>query len=122
VLAAINLVETRMGRIVGPSSAGAQGPMQFLPATWARYGEGGDIHDARAAIAAAARLLAANGAARDLSSALYHYNPSVHYVRGVLAFAAAIASDIRTFYGYYGWRVYAATTAGTFMLPEGYGA
>ena len=43
-------------------------------------------------------------------------------MRGVLAFAAAIASDIRTFYGYYGWRVYAATTAGTFMLPEGYGA
>ena len=122
VLAAINLVETRMGRIVGPSSAGAQGPMQFLPATWARYGDGGDIHDAHDAIAAAARLLAANGAPRDLSTALYHYNPSVHYVRGVLAFAAAMAGDIRTFYGYYGWRVYAATTAGTFLLPEGYGA
>jgi hypothetical protein len=121
VLAAINLVETRMGRIVGPSSAGAQGPMQFLPATWARFGGGGDIHDAHDAIAAAARLLRANGALRDLSSALYHYNPTVHYVRGVLGFSSAMASDIRSFYAYYGWRVYVSTTAGTFLLPEGYG-
>ena len=54
VLAAINLVETRMGRIVVPGSAAAQGPMQFLPATWARYGGGGDVdnpHDATAAAA-----------------------------------------------------------------------
>src|SRR3712207_536212 len=33
-LAAIHLVETRMGRIRGVSVAGAQGPMQFLPSTW----------------------------------------------------------------------------------------
>src|SRR5438876_10426882 len=33
-LAAINLIETNMGRIQGLSSAGAQGPMQFMPATW----------------------------------------------------------------------------------------
>ena len=122
VLAAINLVETRMGRIVVPGSAAAQGPMQFLPATWARYGGGGDVDNPHDATAAAARLLAANGAARDLTSALHHYNTSVHYARGVLAFAAAMDADIRTFYGYYGWRVYAATTAGTFLLPEGYGA
>jgi len=32
-LAAINLIETGMGRIRGLSSAGAQGPMQFLPTT-----------------------------------------------------------------------------------------
>jgi membrane-bound lytic murein transglycosylase B len=96
--------------------------MQFLPTTWARYGSGGDIHDAHDAIAAAAHLLEANGATRDLSTALYHYNPSSHYVRGVLAFASAMAADIRSFYGYYGWQVYAATTAGTFLLPEGYGA
>ena len=31
-LAAIHLVETRMGRIRGVSTAGARGPMQFLPA------------------------------------------------------------------------------------------
>ena len=46
VLAAIMLVETRMGRIHSRSSAGAQGPMQFLPATWEAYGLGGDVHDA----------------------------------------------------------------------------
>ena len=34
-LAAIHLVETRMGRIRGVSVAGAQGPMQFMPGTWA---------------------------------------------------------------------------------------
>ena len=121
VLAAINLVETRMGRIVGPSSAGAQGPMQFLPATWARYGAGGDIHDPRDAVFAAARLLRAKGALRDMASALYHYNPSTSYGRGVLAFAGVMAAVPRAFYACYGWRVYVSITSGTFLLPEGYG-
>src|SRR5262249_19873239 len=43
-LAAIHLVESRMGRIRGNSTAGAQGPMQFIPGTWAAFGEGGDIN------------------------------------------------------------------------------
>ncbi|EUA23383.1 transglycosylase SLT domain protein [Mycobacterium xenopi 4042] len=43
-LAAINLIETRFGSINGVSTAGAQGPMQFLPSTFAAYAEGGDIH------------------------------------------------------------------------------
>src|SRR5204862_633292 len=47
VLASIHLIETRMGRIRGTSTAGAQGPMQFLPTTWTRYGDGGDINDNR---------------------------------------------------------------------------
>src|SRR3981081_367797 len=40
-LAAINLIETNMGRIRGLSSAGAHGPMEFMPATWGRHGRGG---------------------------------------------------------------------------------
>src|SRR4029077_9321417 len=44
-LAAIHLVETRMGRIHGNSTAGAQGPMQFIASTWAAYGGGGDVND-----------------------------------------------------------------------------
>jgi hypothetical protein len=43
-LAAINLIETRFGSIDGVSAAGAQGPMQFLPSTFAAYGAGGDIN------------------------------------------------------------------------------
>jgi hypothetical protein len=35
VLAAIGQVESGHGRNVGPSTAGALGPMQFLPSTWA---------------------------------------------------------------------------------------
>src|SRR5262249_10113281 len=50
VLAAVNLVETSMGRVIGLSTAGAQGPMQFMPGTWTRYGLGGDVWNPRDAI------------------------------------------------------------------------
>jgi membrane-bound lytic murein transglycosylase B len=81
-LAAVHLVETFIGRIRGTSNAGAQGPMQFIPSTWAAYGEG-DINDTGDAIRAAARYLRANGAPRDMATALHRYNPSHHYVRAV---------------------------------------
>src|SRR5438309_1014939 len=68
-LAAINLVETRMGRIRGVSSGGARGPMQFMPATWAYYGRG-DIDNPHDAILAAGRYLAAHGAPSDMAGAL----------------------------------------------------
>src|SRR4051794_2813036 len=60
LLAAVNFVESDFGRLREASVAGAQGPMQFLPSTWERWGRG-DIHDPHAAILAAARFLRANG-------------------------------------------------------------
>jgi transglycosylase-like protein with SLT domain len=117
-LAAIHLVETRVGRIRGTSSAGAQGPMQFLPSTWTRYGRGGDIHATGDAILAAARLLRANGAPADMASALYAYNPSRRYVRAVSAYASQLRANHRAFLGYYHWQVF----YGDILLPEGYPA
>src|SRR5687767_7081990 len=69
-LASINLVESRMGRIRGDSIAGAQGPMQFMPATWAAYGQG-DVNNYRDAIMGAARYLKAAGAPGDMPKALF---------------------------------------------------
>jgi len=119
--AAIHLVETRLGRIRGTSTAGAQGPMQFIPATWERYGQG-DINDNHDAILAAARLLEANGAPSDVSRALYRYNNSFKYVDAVQSYAQLMLEDERAFLGYYQWQVYYSTTGGTFVLPEGYPA
>ncbi|WP_369067079.1 transglycosylase SLT domain-containing protein [Kocuria carniphila] len=39
------------------SSAGAQGIAQFIPDTWAKYGNGGDIHDPEDSIAAYGRYM-----------------------------------------------------------------
>jgi transglycosylase-like protein with SLT domain len=118
-LAAIELVETRMGRIHGLSSAGAQGPMQFMPATWAEYGKG-SINNQRNAIMAAARFLAANGGRRRIANALFHYNPSDSYVIAVESYAHEMRQDERAFYGYYFWQVLYRTVKGTYLLPVGY--
>jgi hypothetical protein len=122
VLAAVNLVETRMGRIVGLSGAGAQGPMQFMPATWARYGLGGDVWNPRDAILGAANYLAANGGASDvgLDRALRRYNNDIRYVRAVRHYAAMMDADPRAFVGLHAWPVEYRTTAGDIPLPTGY--
>ena len=113
VLAAVNLVESAFGRLRNTSTAGAQGPMQFIPSTWAAYGMGGDIRDPRDAILGAANYLHASGAPRDIRRALYAYNPSAHYVNAVMAYADRIRRDPRAFFSYYSWQVYVRTTAGT---------
>jgi cell wall-associated NlpC family hydrolase len=103
VLAAIGTVESGNGTSnlpgvhSGSNSAGAEGPMQFLPATFAAYDEpvppGGATppspYDATDAVYAAARMLCANGARNgaDISAAVYSYNHSAAYVSEVLALA-----------------------------------
>jgi hypothetical protein len=115
-LAAIHLVETRMGRIRGDSVAGAKGPMQFLPSTWAIYGRGGDINSTHDSIVAAARLLRSKGAPGNMAAALYAYNPSQRYVRAVTAYAGVMAAQERTYLAYHAWQVY----YGDILLPEGW--
>lgn len=119
-LAAIHLVETRMGRIRGTSSAGAQGPMQFLPTTWELYGAGGDINDSRDAILAAARLLRHHGAPDDMAQALWHYNPSESYVGAVREYAGVMRRSSWAYAGYWHWRVLYRHARGTYVLPVGY--
>lgn len=120
VLAAINFVETAFGRVAGVSTAGAQGPMQFMPSTFAAYGAGGDILAPRDAIMAAGRYLAANGFARDPDHALYRYNNSMQYVRAINDYAAVLAADPAGLRGYHRWGVYVNTTAGDVLLPDDY--
>lgn len=119
-LAAINFIESRFGRIVGLSSAGAHGPMQFMPSTFAAYGDGGDILSPHDSIMAAGRYLAASGFADDQDHALYRYNNSDLYVRAVKDYAAVLATDSTAFTGYYRWDVYYRTTSGEVLLPIGY--
>jgi len=115
-LAAIHLTETRMSRIRGNSSAGAQGPMQFLPATWSIYGAGGDINADHDAIFAAARLLESRGAPANMAKALFAYNNSEHYVKAIAFYAEVIRADERAYDGYHAWQVY----YGDRLLPEGF--
>jgi hypothetical protein len=121
-LAAINFVETAFGRISGVSTAGAQGPMQFMPSTFAAYGAGSDILSPHDSIMAAGRFLAAHGFADDRDSAIYRYNNSQRYVRAINQYAAVIAAHPEDFAGYYRWDVYYKSTAGDIVLPEGYSA
>jgi hypothetical protein len=120
ILAGINLIETGMGRIDGLSSAGAQGPMQFLPSTWEEVSEGGDIDSPSDAIDGAARYLVQRGGLEDIRDGLYGYNNSDNYVNAVLAYAELLELDERALRGFYNWEVYVGTASGTLWLPVGY--
>ena len=109
ILAAIGTVESDNGQSnlpgvhSGANAAGAEGPMQFEPGTFAAYDEpvppGGanppSPYDPTDAVYAAARLLCADGAAggADLSGAVYAYNHSTSYVAQVLALAQTYAAS-----------------------------
>jgi len=116
LLAAVNLVETGFNRIRSNSSAGAQGPMQFIPSTWQAYGMGGDIRDPRDAIMGAANYLSASGAPGDERAALLAYNPSTDYVNSVRAHARSMRRDVRAYYGLYSWQIFVRTPAGSRQL------
>ncbi len=102
VLAAIGQIESGDGANDGPSSAGALGPMQFMPATWAEWGIDGfgqtgtpDIMNPLDAVPSAARLLCAAGAGNPatLSQAIFAYNHANWYVAEVLALASEYAKN-----------------------------
>jgi len=103
ILAAIGQIESADGANVGPSSAGALGPMQFLPATWRTWGIAGfgrtgppDIMNPYDAVPSAARLLCADGAAgrgHALYQAIFDYNQAGWYVREVVGLASEYAKD-----------------------------
>jgi cell wall-associated NlpC family hydrolase len=102
VLAGIAKVESDFGKSKlpgvhsGSNSMGAEGPMQFEPATFAHYSvvapSGADPaspYDPADAIYSAARLLCADGGGNPahLHSAIFDYNHSDAYVALVLAYA-----------------------------------
>lgn len=88
-LAAINSVETDFGKNMSVSTAGAQGWMQFMPATWTTYGVDAngdgtkDPKNPNDAIYAAANYLKASGAPKDWHRAVFAYNHADWYVKMV---------------------------------------
>lgn len=98
LLAGIGMAETAHGRIRATSSAGAQGLMQFMPATWRIYGVDGDgdgraniLNDADS-IMSAANYLTASGVHNGpdgVRQALFTYNRATWYVNDVLHYAGS---------------------------------
>ena len=116
VLASVNYIESKFGRVRSDSYAGAQGPMQFIPSTWEAYGLGGNVRDPRDAIMGAANYLRASGAPRDYRRALFAYNHSPAYVNAILAYAREMKRNERNYFVLYNWQVYVATTRGTIRI------
>lgn len=93
ILAALTKVESNFGHNMGPSSAGAIGWTQFMPATWKAHGVDADgdgerdPFNAADAIHSAANYLSASGAPADWRRALFAYNHAGWYVEKVLRVA-----------------------------------
>ena len=96
-LAAIMEIESNYGENLGPSSAGAIGPMQFLRSSWRAYGvdaNGDGLRDPLNyldSIFGAANYLAAAGYEDDPDRALFAYNHAQWYVDSVNLRAKVIA-------------------------------
>jgi hypothetical protein len=118
-LAAINFIETGFGRIDGLSTAGAQGPMQFLPTTWEEVSDG-DIHDPADAIPAAARYLVRRGGPGDMHRALRGYNNSDSYVAAVTHYANLFRSDPVALAATHAWEIHYSAADGDLWFPVGY--
>ena len=109
VLAGIGKVESDHGRShlpgvqSGANSAGAEGPMQFLPVTFAQFAVNADPghpltpYDPADAIYAAARMLCSDGArggtGTGIQQAIFAYNHATWYVTAVLTWAIRYAAS-----------------------------
>jgi hypothetical protein len=104
ILAGINAIETAFGSNLGPSYAGAEGWMQFMPETWAYYGVDAngdgvkDPNNPEDAIFAAARYLSASGMPEDTYGAIFAYNHADWYVEDVLEHAGCYADEVGSNY------------------------
>jgi soluble lytic murein transglycosylase-like protein len=112
VLAGIGKVESDHGQSglpgvhSGANAAGAEGPMQFLPATFGEFAVDADPglpvspYDPADAIYTAARMLCADGArggsTAGIDRAVFAYNHADWYVREVLSWAARYAAPAAT--------------------------
>ena len=108
VLAGIGKVESNHGQSdlpgvhAGANAAGAEGPMQFLPATFGEFAVDADPaqpvrpYDPADAIYTAARMLCADGARGGspvgIDQAIFAYNHASWYVTEVLSWATRYAS------------------------------
>ncbi len=96
ILAAINEIETDYGRNLSISTAGAEGWMQFMPATWKTFGSDAngdgktDPYNPVDAIFSAARYLRHEGAQTNIKKAIFAYNHADWYVDSVLMRARLI--------------------------------
>ena len=98
LLAGIGMEETGHGRNSTTSTAGALGPMQFMPATWATMGVDGDsdgdadIQNVADSIYSAANYLTKSGVTKGpggVRAAIFAYNHADWYVNDVLYYAKA---------------------------------